>query len=186
MGLAELKADINIVRERLAGLSSSEIDVKQELTENILPLLSAMVDEQETAEAELADLGDTIDELVEQSGDALHPETATKIMEVVGMGMILAKEIEVIFAKGRVDDLTKKRLKPVIKKFRTDATVVSQIIAEITIPDDPEEPDEDEDEEIEKPIKTPAPAEGDEIEGGESGDEDDDDDLEDEIAAEER
>lgn len=179
MALQELKADITIVRDRLAAMSPSEIDIKQELTENILPLLAAMVDEQEAAEAEIGDLGDTLDELVEQSGDALHPETATRIMEVVAMGLVFAKEMEAIFAKGRIDDLTKKRMKPVIKKFRTDAQVVAQIIAEITIPDDPEE-EEEESEEEEEPMQAPGAADVEAESDGGEGDLDDD-----EIAAEE-
>lgn len=158
MALAELKADAKLLRERLTKLNPSQLDVKHELTENIVPLFEGLIEAlQEGLEADVSDIGEAVDELIDQSGDVLHPETSQKVLAVLEVGQLLANELEAVMAK--LDDMAKKRVKQTIKAYRQGVEVLTEIVTEITMPLDDEEDEEDEE----------APAEG------ESPDEDDDD-----------
>lgn len=174
MGLQELKADAKLLREGYAALKdSSTLDPKHELAENILPLFEGLCDAIQELNDELADevadQGEALDELVDQTGDVLHPETSTKILGVIEIGKVIAHELEALLAKG--DDVTKKRVRALIKTYRQGAEVINEIIAEITMPLDPEEPGD-------MPPGEVKPGEGDP--DGDEDDEDDDDEDEDE------
>jgi hypothetical protein len=133
MGLAELRADAKLVRERLA--AQADIDIKHELTENVLPLFEALVDAIHGDVVEpLADLEETVDQIVDQSSDVLHPETAARIAGVIELGKSLAGELEALLSAGKVDDVSKKRIKQLVRTYRQGAEVAGNIIAEITIP----------------------------------------------------
>lgn len=138
MGLAEFKADAKLARERILGLTNSEIDLKHELTENILPLFEAMCDAiDEDVVADLDGLSDAVDELIDQAEDVLHPETAAKLMGVLELGKLLAKELQAVLP--RCDEVTRKRGKALIKGYLQGFEVMKAEITEITIPDEPDE-----------------------------------------------
>lgn len=135
MGLAEVKADVQLAREQLLKLPLDKFNAKQELTENVLPLFESIctaIEEEfgELAE-ELADQGEAIDELIDQSGDVLHPDTTAKIIGVFEVGKALAAELEQALPK--LDDLAKKRIRQIIKTYRQGVQVVSNELAEITL-----------------------------------------------------
>jgi len=145
MGLAELKADAVLLRERFAKMSGTDegknVDLAFELAENILPMFEGLVDAiNEEIVEEVADLGEAVDELVDQSGDVLHPETAVRILQVFEMGSMLANELEKMFPK--LDEISRKRVKQAVKAYRQGAQVIGEVIAEITMPVDPDEPDD--------------------------------------------
>lgn len=136
MGFAEIADDAKATRERIAGLMNSEIDVKFELTENILPLFEAMCEAAAEQDAEIEGLGEAVDELIDQTEDVLHVETAAEIMKVLELGVLLATELEAVLP--RVDDLKKKKIRALIKGYLVGKENVENIITEITVPDDAE------------------------------------------------
>lgn len=174
MGFAELKADAKLLREGYQALKdSSTLDARYELAENILPLFEGLCDAVDEkladVEEEIADQGEALDELIDQSSDVLHPETATKILGVFEIGKLLANELERAIAKG--DDVTKKRVRELIKTYRQGAEVMSEVITEITMPIEPDDP-----EEVGEPGEKPTPGKPDE---GDDEDETDDDEKDD-------
>lgn len=148
MGLQEIKADARVLGERLQKMPIVDIDFRHELTENVLPLFEGLCNAlEEEVVVRVDDLEEAIDELMDQSTDVLHPETSAKIIGVVEFGKQLATELEQLIAKGKLDDLTKKRVKDLVKTYRQGAQIVTDIVTEITIPLDEVEPPEDDDEE---------------------------------------
>jgi hypothetical protein len=171
MGLAEVRADARVLAERLQALPESEaINVKQILCDDVLPLFDGLVESiQEGIEADVADLEDAVDELMDASSDVLHPETAAKLIGTLEFGKQIALELEALLKKQKTDDLSKKRISGLIQMFRQGAEISLGIIQEITIPLDEATPPETEDE--------PDPDEG------EEEDPDADPDDEDDVAA---
>ncbi len=166
MGLQELQADARLVRERISKLTASQIDVKVELTDNILPLFEGMCEAiHEGLEREVADLGDAVDELLEQTEDVLHPETSGKIMDVLRVGALLSGELEK--AAPKLNEVDRKRAKALIQAFRHGLTAVAEIIAEITLVDDPDEPAD---------VVAVAPENGNASAGDDDGDDEEDGD----------
>ncbi len=127
-------------------MPESEINIKQELCDNVLPLFEGLVDAlQEGLEADVADLEEAVDELMDASTDVLHPETAAKIAGTIEFGKQVALELEQLVKKQKVDDVTKKRILGLVAMFRQGAEVSLGILQEITIPLDDVPPDDDED-----------------------------------------
>lgn len=144
MGLSELRADAQLVIERLSKLPAASFDAKAELTDNILPLLIGITEAiQEGLEAEVADLADAVDELIDQTGDVLHPETAQKIVAVLEVGQMMSLELEALLKSGKVDDVKKKKIATMIHAYRQGAKIVGEIVVEITMLDEPDDPDQD-------------------------------------------
>lgn len=173
MGLAELRADAKLERERIAALPMDQFDAKRELTENILPLLEglaeAIAQDNEARDEVIESLAQDVDDLVDQSGDVLHPETTAKILGMFEAGKLLANELEK--AINKFDDVTKKRIRFLIRSYRQGVEVVGSIVQEITMA-----PDEIEDvAEAQTGTEEEEGEEGDEEEGEEDGEEDADD-----------
>lgn len=138
--LDRVAADAVLVRKRLAKLDPSKIDLKTELADNLYPILEGLVDAVKKrladVEDEVADLGEQVDEMNDQVGEVLHPETAGQIVEVFTLGDLLASELEQLMPK--LDDLTKKRVRQIVKSYRQGVVVISQVLAEITMPVNPD------------------------------------------------
>ena len=157
MSLEELKSDIASHAERLAGTDFSRLSkdqlakaVQVELGENILPLFQALVESlqakaDETDEA-IDDLAGAMDELIDQSGDVLHPETTAKIVGLFEVGKMIATELEALLAAS-TDETKKRRLGMLIAGYRQSVELVTEIVAAATLEFDDEGGDEDEDEE---------------------------------------
>ncbi len=124
---------------------------------------------------DLNDLGAAVDEIIDQSEDVLHPETATKINEALELGRGLAATLELImrqYPQVSADPKAKKAANFLIKTYRGKAMEVSQILAEITTPLDDEEDEPDLSNVVPMPANGIAPS-------NENDDEDQDDDGDD-------
>jgi hypothetical protein len=134
MGLAEVKADIKLARDQIANVSSLD-ELKQQLLDNVLPLMEGMVEATNEGLAEQAGLLDSVmtevEQLQDDNGDVLMPETLATILAVFDLGRQVATELEGLLKKA--DDVTKKRALGLIRAFRQQAIVVSEELAEITI-----------------------------------------------------
>ncbi len=139
MGLSELRADARLVRERISKLSASQLDVKAELIDNVLPLFEGLCDAiQEGVETEVAELANAVDEMMDLAEDVLHPETSAQIVAVIEVGKLLANELEQLLPK--LDDVGKKRVRAQVHAYRQGAEIVGDLITEITLIEDPEDP----------------------------------------------
>lgn len=153
MGLAEVKADAVLAREQLLKMTDLDpIKLRTQLTENILPLFEGLVD---AVAEELGAMGGDIDELdqvveqlIDETGEIISPETGAKIVGLVEIGKVLADELEGLLAK--VDDLSKKRVRQLIKSYRQGAQIVAELVTELvdtgSEDDDDEQPGEGESE----------------------------------------
>lgn len=140
MGLPEVKADIQLAQQQLATATTIE-ELKQQLVDNIFPLLEGLVeatnDGFETRDLVIKSVVEEIDQLVDQDGDVLQPDTTLKITSVIFKGNQLAAELDNLLKKA--DEVTKKRVAGLLKAYRRDSIVVQELLAEITIPLDEEE-----------------------------------------------
>ena len=153
MGLAELRADAKLNRERLLrmdheGMESEQLAkvIKSELADNVWPWLQALVGAvDEEIVAELADQGEAIDELIDQSQNILHPELTGKIMGVFGTGKIIALALDKLLEDhpDLLDELSRKRLGEMTRGYMQTAEIVSQEVIDSTIELEPEEDAED-------------------------------------------
>lgn len=146
MGLSEIKADCKIHRERLLGMDLDALVLdprklaaflKAELADNLYPLLEGSVDAiEEDVVAHVDELDDAVEELIDQSEDVLHPETAAQILGVFEICKIVCKELDSILPALK-DEVRRRRLKELVKSARQGIEVVAEVVASITL--DPEE-----------------------------------------------
>lgn len=143
-GLAEAMADIQVVREQLiksGGSDETKFEPwRAELLNNILPLIEgiAAAAQQEVNDLDdvIEDMGDALDEIIDNKGEVLMPETAAKIGGVLECGKLIADELEKVM--GKLDDVAKRKSKELIKMYRQGVALIAKDLAEITI--DPEQP----------------------------------------------
>lgn len=172
MALADLKNDAAQHRERLAKMKLDGMlpekfaaVMRAELVENVLPLFEALVESiEEEVQVQVDELGQAVDELIDQSEDVLHPETTAQIVAVLEVGKLLASELERAIAG--LSPGEQKRATDLITAYRQSAPLVEGILAQITLDasddqtpaagdvdedpeDDPEDEDPDEDEDPE-------------------------------------
>lgn len=171
MGLPEVRAEIKILRDQYAAGGDDALDARRELAENVLPLLDllaeAIAKDHDELRDEVGDLGEAVDDMIDDTGDVLTPETTTKIASVLEAGKMLCKELVALLPKA--DDVGKKRIAALVKAYRTGTEVVLGILTEITVPVEPED---------EGQAAQGEPESDEEDEEDDEG-EDDDDDLED-------
>lgn len=137
---ADIKGDIAHFVERLNALETHQLDFRHELKENLLPILDMIVDGQIEQDAHIEDLGQAIDELIDQSEDALHPDTAAKFSSLIDT----AKKIAILLQENlsKIKDGSKLAARQHLQRFRTDAKACEEILAEITIPLEDLEPED--------------------------------------------
>lgn len=143
-GLAEAMADIQVVREQLVkggGGDESKFEPwRAELLNNILPLIegiaSAAQKEVDELDDVIEDMGNAVDELIENKGEILLPETAAKIAGVLECGKLITDELEKLVPK--LDDVAKRKCKELIKMYRQGVAMVVKDLQEITVPDEDE------------------------------------------------
>jgi hypothetical protein len=143
MGLAEVKADAKLHRERIEKTRAKIVALpaeKQieallvELTENVFPMFEATVDAViEDVASTVDDLAGAVDELIDQTEEVLHSDTATKLVSVLELGRLMANELEAL--SPRMDDLTKKRIGELAHTYRQAAIIVQTHLASITLDD---------------------------------------------------
>lgn len=182
MGLAETKADIKMAREQIVAVTSLD-ELKAQLLENVLPIMEGIIDGTGHQLAEhdevIRSLADSVDALEDESDDMLQPETTAEILGVFETGKLLATELETLLKKA--DEITKKRVAPIIKAFRQGAIVVTEKLSEITIPldEEPEEPEDVQPPGVAQVVATEAAADAADAADDDDADDDDDDDLDD-------
>lgn len=168
MGLAEIRADIQLAREQIAAVETAE-DLKAQLLNNVLPLMEGLVDgtrdEFTRRDEVLQAVIDDVDHLMDESDDVLQAETTAEILGVFEIGKLLANELETLVKKA--DEITKKRVTALIKSFRQASIVMGEKLAEITIPIEADDLDEQ---------PSSGPEAGAVAANNEEDDEDDDDD----------
>jgi ABC-type transporter Mla subunit MlaD len=153
--LADFRSDAKQLRERYA--TESTVEARLELADNVIPLLEGIMEALDAKFAEhdeeLDNLGEGLDELIDQSNDAIHPDTAEKIASVLEVGKMMADELEKNLKK--LDDVTRKKVTQYITAYRSGADMLFQMLEEITIPDDdadplaqPSDPDDDPDDDV--------------------------------------
>ena len=129
--LDDLRSDL--AKKDLASMASLPVDVRQYFANEVWPFFEAaldVIDEQQG----------TIDELIEQSEDYLHAETAKEIGKPIGIGFALADELEKRL--GPADGA----LRTVIAEYRQSAAVAMATLRDIAIPDDADDGDEGDEE----------------------------------------
>ena len=136
MALDELKADAKLAREKLA--KNDGVDPRQlqaELVNNIWPWMEALVDAiRDDVIEPMADLGEAIDELIENEESLLHPELAAMILGVFESGKLIAAEYNKLLEEA--DELTQKRGRALVHAYLQGATVVAERVAEVVIEPD--------------------------------------------------
>src|SRR5262245_59224160 len=106
-GLDEAIADIQVVREQLmkgGGADESKFEPwRAELLNNILPLIEGIAagarNEIDDLDGALEEVGAAVDEMIDNKGEILLPETAAKIGGVLECGKLLCDELEKLLPK---------------------------------------------------------------------------------------
>jgi hypothetical protein len=175
MGLAELRADGRLNRDRVLRAELPDVDTewcKREFADNVWPFLEELVRcVQEDVVEEVRDLGEAIDEIIEREHSMLHPELAAMIIGVFEAGKLVCVELEKAIADSE-DELAKKRITELMHAYLQGAEIVSERVAEVTLEEDevgaaaedevPEDAQEDEQQPLAPPEDAPI-AEEDEV-----------------------
>lgn len=137
MSIEELHADLvaNIAEAKTLTAMSTQGDVTNHLNNTLWPFLENLV-------REINDVDEAVGAMYEKSEDILQYDTGREIAVVVGGAIQLIAELE----KRAAGD---EPLLKAIQEWRAKAQGVSEILEEITLPEDfdGEEADDDEDEE---------------------------------------
>jgi hypothetical protein len=129
MSIEQLKQDLKAVISSLpGGPLTTAAEMSAYLKNNLLPFIESVVTEME-------EMDGSIEDLVTQTPDVLHEETAAVFTGLITSGLTLVKELEDLAAKTG----DSQRLKPLIKEWRELAEQGMEVIEDITLPDpDPE------------------------------------------------
>ncbi len=176
MGLPEAKADLKIAADQIATATTVE-ELKMQLLDNLIPAIEGVAqaanDELAARDEVIQTLVEDVEELIDDRGDILQPETTAKILGVLELGTGIANMLEEL-VKTSKDDLVKKRAASLIKSYRQGVLVTQDILAEITVP-----VDEDDDSAIEAKVDAVIAAEDDGYDDDDEEDDVDDEDDED-------
>jgi hypothetical protein len=140
--LEDLRSDLQ--KKDLASMAALPVDARQYFANEVWPFFESILDVLDEQQG-------TIDELIEQTEDYLHAETAKEIGKPIGIGFAIADELEKRLAP-------QDPLRGLVAEYRSSAATALATIRDIAIPDDGDgESDED------------AEGEGDEDDGDEEG-----------------
>ena len=153
MSLEELRADLALNSD-VKALARVDVMVREYMQETVWPWLSSLLDWAQDQE-------DAIGELIEQTEDFLHAETAEELGKPLGIGLTLAAELEKRLQPGD------QALRKVIGEYRASAAQAIATLRDISIADEDEDDEEG------------APANGNTGAADADEDEDDDDDDDD-------
>lgn len=144
--LERVKADLAVYLEMIEQADAGKLDLKRELTQNLLPMIGGLVDainvEVQDIADEVADQGEQIDQIEAGISEFLLPESAAKIAGFVELSRAVTDELEQLLPKA--DDLTKKKLRMLIKNQRQGAEIIKMLVTELVAPDDDDRDDPDE------------------------------------------
>lgn len=82
---------------------------------------------------ELNSLAETVDELIDQSENILHPDFTARIMGVFETAKMVANELSVMMADADIDDMRRKRIEKLVDTLRRGVSTVGLEIAEVTL-----------------------------------------------------
>jgi len=145
--LEDLRSDLK--KKDLASMAALPVDARQYFANEVWPFFESVLDVLDEQQG-------TIDELIEQTEDYLHADTAKELGKPIGIGFAIADELEKRLAP-------QDQLRGLIAEYRSSAATALATLRDIAIPDDVDDGEEAED-------------------GGEGDDEDDDGDADEEGA----
>ncbi len=150
----------------LASMQSIPVDVRTYNHNTLWPFMEAVLDQVKLLAQHGKETDDAISELIEQSEDFLHAETAKEIGKPLGLALVIANELE---KRLRPED---QKLRAMLAELRASAQTALATLREISINDDEDAGGGEEGE-------APAGAD-DEDDDGEEGEEEDDEEGDDE------
>jgi hypothetical protein len=124
MSLDDLRSDLKRNSE-LASMKDLDVNTRQYMVNTFWPYQEAVLDL-------MGEQDEIIAELIEQTDDFLHGETAKEIGKPIGIGYAIADELEKRL--GPADGA----LRAVITEYRTSAATAIATLRDITAPDDEE------------------------------------------------
>ena len=145
--LEDLRSDLK--KKDLASMASLPVDARQYFANEVWPFFESVLDVLDEQQG-------TIDELIEQTEDYLHADTAKELGKPIGIGFAIADELEKRLAP-------QDPLRGLVAEYRSSAATALATLRDIAIPDDVDDGEDAED-------------------GGEGDDEDDEDDGDEEGA----
>jgi hypothetical protein len=144
--LSETLSDLTMAEKRAKKLlAGGTLDVKHELVNNVYPLLRKLAEAAAPQEA-VEELGEELDELLEQEGSTIQPELGGLIVTFVGAASELVDAVRAL----ELDDVTRKKLEGFCGRIEEMTPYVLNEVQAATITIDDEEGGEgaaDEDEE---------------------------------------
>jgi len=145
MSIEQLKQDLKAVTSSLpSGPLTTAAEMSAFLKNNLLPFIDSAVTEME-------EMDGSIEDLVTQTPDVLHEETAAVFTGLITSGLALVKELEDLASKTGDG----QRLKPLIKEWRELAEQGMEVIEDITLPDPDPETDAEQPAAVEPPALPP-------------------------------
>jgi hypothetical protein len=121
--------------------SSTELNLKSELTNNVAPMLEtvtrACMAELKASREVIEEQADVIAELIEHEGDFLQPEMGANITATLLLGLGICELLESI--EMSTDDLNAKKLKDACAAYKQNATILLEQVEEITLDDGEDE-----------------------------------------------
>ena len=145
MSIETLKHDLKQITERAAAMSTGA-EVAAFLRDELLSWLDSLIDE-------VGEMDASIEDVVHQSVDVLHEESAQVFAGIITSGTVIAAELQTRVGNDR-------RLLEVIREFRVLTKQGTEILNEIVIPDDDGDDEDDNEDEDPKNLTEGAPKEG--------------------------
>ena len=130
MSIVQLQEDLQAISKAIPdGPLVSAAELRDYIRNNLVPFLSAQVSEVEEMDGAISDI-------VNQSEDVLHQESAEVFIAIITSGLLLINELATRIGNDQ-------RLLAAIKEWKKVAKRGEEIVNDITIPDDEDEdPDE--------------------------------------------
>lgn len=147
----------------LASMQSIPVDVRTYNHNTLWPFLEAVLDQVKLLAQHASETDETIQDMIEQSSDLLHADTAKEIGKPLTLALVVANELE---KRLRPDEV---KLRAMLAELRASAQTALATLRQISINDDAE------DEEAPAPGAPANANEGEDDEEGDDEDEEDDD-----------
>jgi hypothetical protein len=142
MSIEQLREDLTQVAARIpSGPLTSAAELAAYIKNDLVPFIGSAVDE-------IEEIDESVGDLVNQTPDALHEETAAVFAGIIASGSVLAGELR---ARAGND----QRLLALLKEWGKLAEKGKELLDDITIPDEVDEAEETDGEADAKPAETP-------------------------------
>lgn len=126
MGIPELESDIkrNLTATGTAGLPP---EVAAYMTNFVWPMFESVTEE-------MSSMAEAIDELIEQTDDILHQDTAATLAEPLAIALTLATALEQRLGQTPQDQFLRSQ----VKQLRRSVKAAEALFDQITVMDEPE------------------------------------------------